>query len=76
MNEPTLESLRKRMLMFYFAAGMNVVMGLFVLSMGGGTASQATLWLVALVFLAFAGVNYYLARVLRKRWEFLTRQQR
>jgi uncharacterized membrane protein YdjX (TVP38/TMEM64 family) len=76
MTEPNLESLRKRILMFYFAAGLNLVMGLFVLSAGGGAASQATIWLIALVFVAFAGLNYYLARVLRKRWEFLARQQR
>ena len=76
MNEPTLQSLRKRMLMFYFAAGLNVMMGLFVLTAGGGTTSTGMLWLIALVFLAFAGINYYLARVIRKRWEDLTRQQR
>ena len=76
MNEPTLESLRKRILMLYFFTGLNVVMGLFVLSAGGGVAPASTLWTIALVCLAFAGLNYYLARALRRRYEELLRQKR
>ena len=77
MNEPTLASLRKRILMLYFATGLNVVMGFFVITAGSGSgAAPGQIWLIALVFLAFAGVNYYLARVLRKRFEELTRQSR
>ena len=60
---------RKRVLMFYFAAGLNLLMGLYVLSAGGGVADRGKLWLIALVFLAFAGLNYYMARVLTKRWD-------
>ena len=60
---------RKRGLMFYFAAGLNLLMGLYVLSAGGGVADRGKLWLIALVFLAFAGLNYYMARVLTKRWD-------
>jgi len=77
VNEPTLASLRKRILMLYFATGLNVVMGFFVITAGGGAgASPGTVWLIAFVFLAFAAVNYYLARVLRKRYDDLTRQSR
>ena len=60
---------RKRVLMFYFAAGLNLLMGLYVLSAGGGVADRGKVWLIALVFLAFAGLNYYMARVLTKRWD-------
>jgi hypothetical protein len=59
---------RKRILMFYFAAGLNLLMGLYVVSAGGGVADRSTVWLIAFIFLAFAGVNYYMARKLTKRW--------
>ena len=67
-------SLRKRILMFYFAAGLNLLMGLYVVSAGGGVADRGTLWLIALIFLAFAGINYYMARTLTKRWNAQARQ--
>ena len=39
--------------MFYFAAGINLVMALWVLSVGARHRSRAgTLWLIVLVFLA------------------------
>ena len=73
MQQPNAASLRKRMLMFYFAAGLNFVMGMFVITSGSGVVGRGTLWLIALVFLGFAWVNWYLARVLRKRLEVLMR---
>ena len=60
---------RKRILMFYFAAGMNLVMALYVVSAGAGHVSGGMLGGIALVFLAFAGLNFYFAKMLRKRWE-------
>ena len=66
---------RKRVLMFYFAAGLNLLMGLFVLSAGAGVAERGKLWLIAFIFLAFAGLNYYMARVIAKRWDAHVRQQ-
>jgi hypothetical protein len=60
---------KKRVLVFYFAAGLNVFMGLYVLAAGAGQAGGGTLTLIAFVFLVFAGVNFYMARVLRRRWE-------
>jgi hypothetical protein len=68
-------SLRKRILMFYFAAGLNLLMGLYVIS-AGGVAERGTLWLIAVVFLAFAGLNYYMARLLTKRWNAQVRRDR
>jgi hypothetical protein len=67
-------SLRKRILMFYFAAGLNLLMGFYVISAGSGVAERGTLWLIALIFLAFAGLNYYMARTLTKRWNAQARQ--
>lgn len=72
MNQrPDLAQLRKRMLIFYFASGVNLLMGLWVWSAGAGQAPGGTLTLIMLVFLAFAGLNYYMARRINK---FLRRQ--
>ena len=66
--------LRKRMLMFYFAAGMNLIMALWVLSAGSGKVESGTLWLIVLIFLAFAALNFYMARVLKRQWDNHLRQ--
>ena len=58
--------LRKRMLMFYFAAGVNFLMAFWVWSVGAGQTAAGTLTLIMLVFLAFAGLNYYMARRISK----------
>lgn len=66
---------KRRVIMLYFAAGLNLLMGLYVLSAGGGTAQRGTLWVISLVFLAFAVLNFYMARVLTRRWDQHVRQQ-
>ncbi len=58
-------ALRKRMLLFYFACGVNLLMAVWVLASGGQVAGGA-LTLVELVFIGFAGVNYYMARRIGK----------
>ena len=60
--------LRKRVLLFYFAAGINLLMAFWVGSAGAksGQAGAGTITLITLVFIAFAGVNYYMARKLQK----------
>jgi hypothetical protein len=68
------KKLRKRLLMFYFAAGMNLVMAMWVFSAGGQVAS-ATRTVIVLVFLAFAALNWYMARKLKKQWDAYLRQQ-
>ena len=67
MKPPRLDpvQLKKRMLLFYFAAGVNLLMGFWVMSVGG-QAGGGTVTAVMLVFLAFAGINYYLARKIGK----------
>ena len=58
--------LKKRMLVFYFAAGVNFLMAFWVWSVGAGRTAGTSLTLVVLVFLAFAGLNYYMARRIGK----------
>ncbi|MES2562454.1 MAG: hypothetical protein V4637_06955 [Pseudomonadota bacterium] len=67
MNLPLdARQLRKRMLMFYFAAGVNLLMAFWVFSVGAQAAS-GSFTTVMLVFLGFTGVNYYMARRLNKQ---------
>jgi len=61
--------LRKRMLMFYFAAGINIVMAVWVISVGAGQVAMSTLAMILALFLGFAALNFYMARVLRKQWD-------
>jgi Flp pilus assembly protein TadB len=58
--------LRKRMLMFFFAAGVNLLMAFWVATVGSSQAGGASLMVVMLVFLGFAAVNYYMARRIQK----------
>lgn len=65
---------RKRILMFYFAAGINIVMAMYVVTMGSGQIAGGTLGVITLVFLAFAYVNFYFAKMLKRRWEAQVRE--
>ena len=67
--------LRKRMLMFYFAAGINLVMAVWVMSAGAGQVATGTLAIILVMFLAFGALNFYMARVLRKQWDAHVRGQ-
>ena len=69
MDRDLYSLLRKRMLMFYFAAGINLVMALWVASMGAGQVAGGTLAIILLLFLGFAALNFYMARVLRRQWD-------
>ena len=66
--------LRKRMLVFYFAAGVNLLMALWVGSAGGSQAGGGTVTIVTLIFIGFAGMNYYMARKLQKYLRRLRQQ--
>ena len=68
------ERLRKRILMFYFAAGINLLMALWVLSVGAGKVEAGTLWLIVLIFLSFTALNFYMARTLKRQWDNHVRQ--
>lgn len=68
------KKLRRRLYMFYFAAVMNFVMALWVMSAGGQVAS-GTRTVIVVIFLGFAALNYYMAKKLRAQWEAYLRQQ-
>jgi hypothetical protein len=74
VSQPTLDSLRKRILLFYFAGGVNLFMGVYVMSAGAGVVEPGKLTTIAVIFIAFALINFYVARKLRTQWNRLTRQ--
>ena len=74
MSQPTLDSLRKRILLFYFVGGVNLFMAVYVISAGAGSVEPGKLTSIAVIFIVFAVLNFYLARRLRTQWSRLTRQ--
>ena len=60
--------LKKRILAFYFAGVVNLVLGVYVLLAGIGTMESGTAMLIALFFLGFAAVDFYFPHALRKKW--------
>jgi hypothetical protein len=75
VDQELYQRLRRRMLMFYFAAGINLVMALWVMSVGATQTASGTLIVVMLIFLTFAALNFYMARMLKKQWDNHLRQQ-
>jgi hypothetical protein len=67
--------LRKRILMFYFAAGINIVMAMYVVSVGRGQIAGGTLGIITMVFLGFAYINFRFAKMLRRKWEAQVRER-
>lgn len=62
------ERLKKRMLAFYFAGVVNLVLGVYVLIAGAAFLGHGTALLVALFFLAFAAVDFYFPKAMKKKW--------
>ena len=62
------ERLRKRILAFYFAGVVNVVLGIYVLLAGAAHMGSGTALLVALFFLGFAAVDFYFPQIIKKKW--------
>jgi hypothetical protein len=73
VNQPNLDSIRKRILLLYFAGGVNLFMAIYVMSAGAGSVEPGKLTTIAVIFIAFAILNFYLARKLRTQWNRLTR---
>jgi hypothetical protein len=62
------ERLKKRILAFYFAGMVNLVLGVYVLVAGAAHMGQGTALLVALFFLGFAAVDFYFVKAMKKKW--------
>lgn len=61
--------LRKRILMFYFAGVINAVLGFYILIKGPGFLEPSKVTGMSLFFFAFAAVDFYFPRALKKKWQ-------
>ena len=62
------ERLKKRILMFYLAGVINAFLGLYVVIEGRAFLPPETVRWLALFFFAFAAVDFWFPRVLKKKW--------
>ena len=62
------DKFRKRILAFYFAGFLNLMLGLYVLFSGRALVEQGTWYLLLTFFFGFAAVDVWFARNLRKKW--------
>ena len=62
------DKIRKRILAFYFAGFLNLMLGLYVLFNGRSLVEQGMWYLLLAFFFGFALVDFWFARSLRKKW--------
>jgi len=63
------ERIKRRMLAFYFAGFVNMILGLYVLINGRAYLEHGT-WLILMIFFfGFAAVDFWFPRVLRRNWK-------
>ena len=60
--------LKKRMLMFYLAGIFNAVIGVYILLEGRKFLPEGTVLILVVFFFAFAAVDFYFPRVMKRKW--------
>jgi hypothetical protein len=67
--------LKKRITMFYLAGVINAFLGLYVVIEGRAFLPPETVRWLALFFFAFAAVDFWFPKMLRRKWEEAMAQQ-
>lgn len=62
------ERLKRRMLLFYFAGTVNLVLGAYVLVFGGSFLENDKVMILSFFFLAFAAVDFYFPYAMKRKW--------
>jgi len=62
------ERLRKRIMLFYLAGVINLVLGLYVLFQGASVLPADKVMMLSLFFFAFAAVDFYFPYAMKKKW--------
>ncbi|MGE5525506.1 MAG: hypothetical protein ACM3SS_17470 [Rhodospirillaceae bacterium] len=62
------EKLKRRIVMFYMAGVINLVLGLYVLFQGGNFLDPSKVTTLSLFFFAFAAVDFYFPYAMKKKW--------
>jgi len=69
INSGTIDPrLKKRMMLFYLAGIFNAVLGLYILIEGHRFLAQDTVLLLVVFFFAFAAIDFYFPRVMKRKW--------
>ncbi len=61
--------LKKRIMLFYLAGVINAFLGLYVVIEGRAFLPPDTVRWLALFFFAFAAVDFWFPRMLKRKWE-------
>ena len=61
--------LKKRIMLFYMAGVINAFLGLYVVIEGRSFLPPETVRWLALFFFAFAAVDFWFPRYLKRKWE-------
>lgn len=60
--------LQKRIMLFYFAGVINAILGVYVVIEGRSFLPPETVRWLALFFFAFAAVDFWFPRMLKRKW--------
>ena len=60
--------LKKRMLMFYLAGIFNAAIGVYILLEGRKFLPEGTVLILVVFFLAFAALDFYFPRMMKRKW--------
>jgi uncharacterized membrane protein YfcA len=66
--------LKKRIMLFYFAGVINAVLGVYVVIEGRAFLPAETARWLALFFFAFAAVDFWFPRMLKRKWQDMQAQ--
>lgn len=62
------DRLRRRILAFYFAGAVNLVLGIYTLIEGPALVGKETTLVLVLFFFGFALIDFYFPRAMKKKW--------
>lgn len=62
------DKLKKRIYIFMFAGALNLLLGVWVLTMGGDLDPK-TRWVMIIFFFSFAAVDFWFPIALKKKYE-------
>jgi hypothetical protein len=62
------DRIKKRIVAFYVAGFLNLVLGFYLLLNGRALVDQGTFYLLLAFFFGFAAVDFWFARNLRRNW--------
>ncbi len=62
------DRLKKRILMFYMAGAINLMLGLYILFQGHAVMAPGKVMTLTVFFFAFAAVDFYFPYAMKKKW--------